>query len=65
MATVSQSRFGAIEHSHPLWTQTFSDKERTQLLEEDLSAGKHVALILMTIVFLGLCGAVLTVLATL
>ncbi len=46
---------------HPIWFRSFSEPEQEQLVEEDLAAGYSVALLLVTVVTLGLALVATTV----
>ena len=50
------------ESEHPVWYRRFSGKQQDRLLNEDLTAGKRIASILVSIVSFGLVSMVVSVL---
>jgi hypothetical protein len=69
MATASrprwQSQLEAIERTHPLWTQYFSAGQRSEMIKDDLLAGKSVSTILIAVVSVGLFAVLVTLLSVL
>ncbi|MCG8450923.1 MAG: hypothetical protein MI725_15255 [Pirellulales bacterium] len=69
MATVAKKNLDHLRRwhcrkDHPIWFQRFSEKEQEHLVEDDLSAGYSVALVLVTVVTLGFVLVAGTVLLT-
>ncbi|MBC8353178.1 MAG: hypothetical protein H8E66_14370 [Planctomycetes bacterium] len=54
-----------VEHDHTIWESSFSEERRRQQLEEDSNAWRAVTGILLTIVSVGACLAVFSVLVCL
>ena len=61
MATTHQSGHyhGIDEDKYPVFKNSFSEKTRRDLIDEDLSAGKNVIGILIALVILGLAVGVM------
>jgi hypothetical protein len=49
---------------HPIWFSSFSEQEQKRLVEEDLSAGYSVTLLLVAVIILGFVLVGTTVLLT-
>jgi hypothetical protein len=51
-----------VGHGHPIWEHSFSEDRRQEQLHDDSAAWSAVTGILLTIVTVGVCLAVLSVL---
>jgi len=49
------------EQAFPVWNHTFEKNERTEMIRDDLWAGRSIAILLATLVAIGLVLAVVTV----
>jgi hypothetical protein len=49
------------EQAFPIWNHTFEKNERTEMIRDDLWAGRSIAILLATLVAIGLVLAVVTV----
>ena len=71
MATIGKADYSpqrALEQwylrdAHPKFFGSFSDEERDEMITSDLLAGRSVPLLLTSVIFAGVCLAVISVLA--
>jgi hypothetical protein len=49
------------EQAFPLWNSTFAKSDRTEMIEDDLRAGRSISILLSILVAIGLALAVVTV----
>jgi len=49
------------EKTFPIWNQSFSKADRTEMIREDLWAGRSIAILLVVLVAVGLSLSLLTV----
>lgn len=58
MTTIEKNPLASLRRwhrseDHPVWFKAFSEEEQKELVEDDLSAGYSVALVLVAIVTIG------------
>lgn len=69
MAMMSPTRYAAefeqLEKTHPCWTRSFAPEQRWAMVNDDLTAGRSVATVLISVVSLGLFAIIATLLIVL